>query len=1056
MTTTTPDDAARLQDLRQHWQASLAVLRAADDQVSGKRRSWHLVIGPTGAGKSSVLINAGLRLCPIADSAPEQLPSTTCFTLWHNQHAVFVEVSGRYVSEAAARSEWRTLLQLLTRERGHHLPLQGVLILKPLAEQLRSGPAAAAIEANLMRERLQDVNDITGAIVPTYVVVTKADLLGGFKEFFAHSERSERAQVLGLTMLWPATADPLQGMIAEYERLLTSLADRRLAALTAAPTETAKRKLMQFPGQLRAALPYLSDYLASAMRPAAGNRPGFRGLYFTSAMAVKPAANLTTPVDPSVPPKSLFLGPASAAVKPSEALKSVGTAEESANALFIRDVFARIILPDSALAVATASAQQRWRALRVACLTVAPLAALLFAAWVGWSAWRGTRVVDDLRQPYAALMEHERTRPADATTRLLALDQLGTALAQALQAHGSHLGAAGTSCATRYVRSLRPLLLDDCIAAVRADLSAVREQTTFPQATKDDPYDLFRAYQMLGGLLEPQPEVIINALSAKRRWFRALEPAGATSEYRLEALAQRQLELCAKVLIPAGHLRIDADLALVESLTREFAERVWMQQAYDQIIREHTPEFGVVLPATLLGDPAHSPLTTSGPVSLLYSQDAWESTVSQAIEDAATTLAKTLTRLNLPHERATIVRRLRERYVADHNQQWLGFITSVRAAQVRDFRDVPGQIERICGPDSPYPRFITRALDQLSLTITGPATATIRSPDSTWVAPCLKALAGLRQDALAYLQPDGGKRLSDIERLRILAARFIAVSAHIGDQLTAIHPPQNRTAIQQGFDAILRSLFADLDQQFARDLDLIWSQQVHQTFTTRFAQRFPFTVDASDDVPMTEFETFFNPINGTVWSVLAQIETLRGLTILGRPMVTLSDESERMLRTAHDIRALFFASNAEALHLRFTYRMQQREHVRDLRMQFGAKTNTLYERPDARYVAEIRRGDPYGAKISLQTAAGQWRHSDDLAGDWGFLRQLRAGNPKSNQQGDLVCTWEYDAAAVDKAATVKASLTLEAGGIDKLVSGELLSGFVLPQHIVVFARAVDR
>lgn len=1051
MSTALPDDLRRINDLRQHWRASLGVLHADGEHGKGKRRAWYLVIGPTGSGKSTLLTNTGLRIFPIADNGPEVMPTTESITLWRNDHAVFVEVTGRYFSEVSARAEWQALLQLIHRERGH-LPLQGVIIVKPLAEQFRNGPAATATEANQMRERVQDVAEITGSVVPAYVVVTKADLLGGCKEFFAAVEPNERGNVFGMTMPWPATSDPLQGVIAEYERLLNSLSDRRLTALSAAPNEAAQRKLMQFPAQMRAALPYLTDYLAIAMRPVPGNLPGFRGLYFTSTLpaAKPPAPTMTAPVDPTIPPKSLFLAATPVAAKSSASASASGRtpSDELANSLFIRDVFARIILADASLAAATPAALKRWRGVRVACLVAAPIVAVLFAAWAGWSGWRGARFVDDLRQPYAVLVEHERAVPADATTQLLALDQLGTALANAIQAHGGRLGNAGVSAANRYVRSLRPLLLDGCIVAVHADLAALRERTTTPATTQDDPYDLFRAYQMLGGTLEAQPAVIVGALTAGRRWFRAFESnGGAGSEYRIEALARHQLDLCANVLIPAGLLRIDIDQMLVDTLTREFGDRVWLQQAYDDLIRQLTPKFSVVLPETLLEEPARNPLTASGSVSLIYSQTAWDTTVARAIDDKAKALDETLASLHMPHDRDAIVRRLRERFVDDHNQRWLAFITSVRAAQVRDFRDTPAQIERISGPDSSYPRFITQALDHLALTITG--TATTRSPDAAWITPCLKAIAGLRQDAVAAQQVPEGKRPAEIERLRTLAARFNAVSAHIGDLLAGIQPLQNRLAIHQGFDSILRSLFADLDQRLAGDLDRTWSEQVHEAFASRLAKRFPFAKDATDDVPMADFAGFFNPTTGTLWTALGQVEALRSISVLGRPVITLSDDSERMLRAAQEIRALFFAGSSETLRLRFPYRMQQREHVRDLRMQFGAKTNALYERPDARYVAEINHGDTYGAKISLQTAAGQWRSSNDISGDWGFLRLLRAGNPKANANGDLLCTWEFDASAVDKAATVKASLVLEASGMDKAVAGELLSGFVLPQRILL-------
>ena len=1052
-----PASPEGLRLLRQQWRMAMGALREAG--IHGQvvsRLPWFLVIGSPNSGKTSLLANAGLGFSTVGGTASAAEPKPTAtFTLWRSEDAVFIDVAGRYLSDPHARREWLALLRLIRKER-HCLPLHGVIITKPLAEQFRGGLSAAAVEANLVRDRLQEVAEVCGAAVPSYVVITKADLLGGFKEFFAGADRGERESVLGLTMPWPATTDPVHGFAGEFGRLVDSLCDRRLTALTSVSGEVAQRKLLQFPAQMRAVLPYITDYLAIAVRPVPGNQPGFRGVYFASSLAAVPtapraaaAAAPAVPAKPAQPEGTLFLTASPAAATPTAAQPG-GAASSS----FVRDLLARVVLPDACLARPTLRAQRRWHVIRALCLGVAPVVAGLLLLWTVGSAWRSVRLIESLRQPCQAVAEAERHEGKDAkdakdakgdpTDRLIALDRLGTALVALVKQDSGSLRPAAESAAALYGRSLRTLLLDTCITTVRADLEAMR---TGPAVKEEELCNLFRTYQMLGGTLATQPEVVVGALLAGRRWFRAVDPASGPAEYRIEALARLQLDICAQTLMPAGLLRVDIDRPLVAALNRELGERLWIQQGYDEMIRQVSPQFGVVQPETLLAGPSRAALTTGTSVSLVYSQAAWDTAVVHAINEKADALVRTFAELNLPSDRAAIVRRLSERFVEDHNRHWLGFIAGVRAAQVSRFRDTPEQIERICGADSPYPKFIAQVTERLSLKTIGVAVPW--GDDSSWVKPSLQSIAELRKDALDYLQvTQDGKRSADVEKLKVLVDRFNAVSARIGEQLINIQPTEKRTAIHQGLDSILHSLFASLDQEVARELDSQWTDKVHQLYATRLSTRFPFARDAVEDVTMREFEAFFNPANGTLWSMLSQIETMRGIRVLNRPSVTLSEDYERMLRSAKDIRTLFFAGSSESLKLQFAYRMQQREGVRDMQVQFGAKTSSLYDRPDFRYTAEIKRGDAYGAKVAIQTVTGQWKSSENNRGDWGFLRLLRAGSPKVASAGGYQCTWEHDGSAAGKTLTFKASLVLESGGIEKVVTGDLLSGLDLPKRIL--------
>jgi type VI secretion system protein ImpL len=76
---------------------ALAALRGAS---GGKRdylytRPWYMIIGPPGAGKTTALINSGLRF-PFADSALKGVGGTRNLDFWFADEAALVDTAGRY------------------------------------------------------------------------------------------------------------------------------------------------------------------------------------------------------------------------------------------------------------------------------------------------------------------------------------------------------------------------------------------------------------------------------------------------------------------------------------------------------------------------------------------------------------------------------------------------------------------------------------------------------------------------------------------------------------------------------------------------------------------------------------------------------------------------------------------------------------------------------------------------------------------------------------------------------------------------------------------------
>ncbi|WP_164599943.1 type VI secretion protein IcmF/TssM N-terminal domain-containing protein, partial [Pseudomonas viridiflava] len=106
---------------------------------------------------------------------------------------VLIDTAGRYLTQPDAEvdgSAWSTLLDLL-RKRRRNRPLNGVLVTIPVETLLNSSEQHLETLARQVRARLQDVHQKLHVDVPVYLVLSKADRLLGFDEFFDQLTREE-------------------------------------------------------------------------------------------------------------------------------------------------------------------------------------------------------------------------------------------------------------------------------------------------------------------------------------------------------------------------------------------------------------------------------------------------------------------------------------------------------------------------------------------------------------------------------------------------------------------------------------------------------------------------------------------------------------------------------------------------------------------------------------------------------------------------------------------------------------------------------------------------
>jgi len=284
----TGEEAAALRD---RMSTALSLLKKA----RGTRgylyeQPWYVIIGPPGAGKTTALLNSGLKF-PLAaemgQGAVAGVGGTRLCDWWFTENAVLIDTAGRYTTQdsnaAVDRAGWDAFLDLLRRTRPRQ-PLNGVIVAIALSDIASAPNDERVAHARAVRRRVKELEERLSIRLPVYLLFTKSDLIAGFAEFFDDLDRDRREQVWGVTFPFgKAATTPVGQFPEELQLLVDSLNDRLFDRLQTEQSPERRALIAGFPTQIASLAQPLQAFLTEAF---GGSRldpaPLLRGVYFAS------------------------------------------------------------------------------------------------------------------------------------------------------------------------------------------------------------------------------------------------------------------------------------------------------------------------------------------------------------------------------------------------------------------------------------------------------------------------------------------------------------------------------------------------------------------------------------------------------------------------------------------------------------------------------------------------------------------------------------------------------------------------------------------------------
>lgn len=686
---------------------------------------WYVIIGNPAAGKSTAILNSGLRF-PFEDNRSNVihgLGGTRNCDWYFTTEGIVLDTAGRYTVNAEDRQEWFSFLGLLKKNRPR-APINGIIIAASIAELSASKPEFAIELAKNLRQRVQELTERLEVFAPVYVVFTKADLISGFAEFFHGLDPSEREGVWGATLPYDpkGEAEALTAFDARFDELSEGLKEMSVAQMALRRGRELPPGLLTMPLEFAGIKPALRTFIATLFEDNPYQfKPVFRGFYFTSALqdgaAVQPTSERIA--------QQFSLGPRVGAGEPNP---------HGDKSHFVLGLFRKVIFADRQLVrryASPTSVKLRY----VAFFASVALLAIALTGWtVSYTANKQlvSNVVADLDK--AVALQKGKTDLKSRIDALLVLQDRLTQLKAYREDHPLQLGLGlyqgeriEAKLRQEYFNGMRQLMLqpvatrlEGFLAEVhshRGDLkpipvggvgedkavTVIASESLYQEpsaANLDDAYNALKTYLMISDSSRGHIEAAHLNDQLTRYWRGWLEAnRGNVPRESMSQVASKLMSFYVAESAEPNWPLVEPKFNLVEQARAALGPVMKgapaVERVFAQIKQRAQVRFPPITVDSLLGEDAkNSGIAGSYAIPGAFSRTAWEQYVEDAVEEASSSqlsstdwvLEQTVTSdLSLAGSPEHIAKELVAMYKAQYALEWRKFMRGVSVPEFGTF-----------------------------------------------------------------------------------------------------------------------------------------------------------------------------------------------------------------------------------------------------------------------------------------------------------------------------------------------------------------------------------
>jgi type VI secretion system protein ImpL len=1020
---------------------------------------WYIIIGAPGCGKTTLLINSGLKLPLLETLNEEDIPGVggtrNCDWLFTDD-AIFLDTAGRFVSQDSHQpvdaAGWQTVLKLIKKYRPRR-PINGVLVTMSVSDLLRLNDQDRNRHSKVLRDRITELYSGLGSCFPIYMLFTKCDMISGFTDFFSDLDHEERKQVFGETFPGNAsqqTSIHLERFEAAFDDLLRRLEHRKFKRIQEESDVQRRSLILDFPKQLTLIRPTVMEFLQSTFQTSGAQAPPLlRGVYFTSG------TQEGMPID-----RVLDILAATYGVNKLNILRQKGQGKS----FFITRFLKKVLLTEADLAGTDPKIERRKRWLNwaaYACLLFLSIG-LITIWWISYS--QNKKVIERIAKQvseYQKVTQNTDDWTAGMRALIERLDMLNKT--SDTYQNRSLLMDFGLNQADKLQSGInqvhKKLLTNELLPRIKTKLELHLYDILYNKE-KVDPkflYDLLKVYLMfsipekmdpdlaktwIGGYWEEsfprEPQMWSKLRSHTDDLLRmSLEPV------KLEdtLIAEARLKLNAEPL--SAQIFAQLQSKAQQEITGDFRLQDALGPYCDEVFTGKDGRLigNTMIPKLYTYDGFHSFFKNQGLAFITQAlEDNW------VLESHSAQEQKDLPRLYDD---------LQKIYFDEYKNEWESFLNNIQIKPVQGLSQTIKILDLLTVPDSPLKLLLETVEHNTSLTV-NPEAKTKENNDT--IAPLNKDLQAQSQtmwkssvryqleknleqyfDKFNYLVRSTGESPPPFEntlaRLNQVRDFLIRISMSAKSEEQSLMVASNRMKGGGEIDVIkkarlefdrlpepiktwLLSLTSFGWQQTLAgaklELNAIWKTDVLEFYKNGLKGRYPLVEESPYDTTMTDFVRFFGP-NGIIEQFFQKnlkpfVDTSREkwqLVALDNNIMGLSSNALKQFQNAEKIRNNFFTTTGSTPSIQFELKpIYMDEKIASFRLNLEGQTISYGHGPS--FPHNFQWPGPktdVGVRMYVKTVDGK-EYIEDEEGPWAWLKTLdKSIVEKTNLQDFFMVTF---------------------------------------------------